>query len=181
MRKGNEKEINLSLATGFDSCLLLSNLRCRESATTTTKMIARRPPKRAIVAGTPIAYSSPGSPFTIFPPRLTQLPNAFNHFICYVLDPASSSSSASCLTQKYILFTLHLWPPCRRGLSPIGLSESDMDSAPRAFVAVAVAFASRKRGCCLLSVCRRLLRMSSNEYSLSLPLSLCLSPSPFWP
>lgn len=114
MRKGNEKEINLSV---LNACtlllllllLLLPNLRLNH---TNNNAIANSAPTRAIVAVTTTTtafsltaalvsdlvclFQSSRHPFT-------RMQNAFNHFICYCVlcfihSPSSSASASPTLS-----------------------------------------------------------------------------------
>lgn len=111
MRKGNEKEINLSV---LNACtllllLLLPNLRLNH---TNNNAIANSAPTRAIVAVTTTTtafsltaalvsdlvclFQSSSHPFT-------RMQNAFNHFICYCVlcfihSPSSSASASPTLS-----------------------------------------------------------------------------------
>lgn len=146
MRKGNEKEINLSV---LNACtlfllllLLLPNLRLNH---TNNNAITNSAPTRAIVAVTTTTafsltaalvsdlvclFQSSSHPFT-------RKQNAFNHFICYCVLCFIFSSLHQhqhlqlclrfVLPNSKIFYLLCTYDPHAgtAGLSPIGLSESD--------------------------------------------------------
>lgn len=116
MRKGNEKEINLSVLNACTLLLLLllfllPNLRLNH---TNNNAIANSAPTRAIVAVTTTTKTTVFSLTAalvsdlvcLFQPSshpFTRMQNAFNHFICYCVlcfihSPSSSASASPTLS-----------------------------------------------------------------------------------